>query len=69
MNKKLLIYIACILLMLCLVSIGFYIYTITFVTGSFSGLNPYGLVSLGVSIIASWIVFVVARSKGVFPYN
>lgn len=69
MNKKLLTYIAWILLMLSLLGVGFYIYTTTFVNGSFSGLNPYGLLALGGSVIAAWFVFMIGRYKSICPYN
>lgn len=69
MNKKNFIYILWVLLMIVFPSIGFYIYSATFVEGSFSGLNPYGLLALGIGILAAWVVFKIGCYKGIFLSN
>tara|TARA_B110001454_G_C12604978_1_gene386180 strand:+ start:521 stop:733 length:213 start_codon:yes stop_codon:yes gene_type:complete len=69
MNKNNITFIAWVLLMMILPSIGFYIYATTFVEGSLSGMNPYGILALGGGVLAAFIVFKIGCYKGNFLFN
>lgn len=66
MNKKQFSHFVCVFLMLLFLAVGGYIYVTTFVIGSISGMNPYGILALIVSIIAATIVYFIGCKNGVF---